>query len=403
MLTRFFRPGLILGVVLLAQVICLFLFMNGIIPSFVLDAANLDGAGIALYFLFSFGFLALVCAFTCKRNEQWFENRTDGVYKALVNRPRLIACVRIFLVVSLTGSIYVAFLTVQGQGFFDYLMACVTNQIKASSELENGPFHLLLLFPLANSVLIPILGKDGTRSFVLNLVCLIYLSTAFGSRILLLEGLVLSLLVTIALLNIRVKVTVGRGLLAISVILLMIILFTVVAGYRDFEFSGRYYTDNPLIWGVSRMLDYPCSTLIYTSHFIDLASMPGNPLGIFPSLRRFPILQELLPTGGHSAFLSLYGQSYYTNIGGFTEVAESLGLWSAPFAVLVAYGAAKLYESYRLRSLAGLMFYPVMFYAFLEYWRTFHLGYELLQITVVLLALVYVFIKPRAGRSRQHD
>ncbi len=334
------------------------MFECGLIPSFTLEPANLNNAGIAVYFLFSLSFLALLCAFS--RNEGVEEKTylTNFVGRVNLNCPRLVACVGLFLVISVFGSLYIAYLTIQGRSFFDYLMACVSNRIKASIESVNGPIHIFLVFPLANSVLVPLMGKDGKGFLALNVLCLLYLSAVFGSRILLLEGLIFSAIVYFGLSNIKFKMTINRSLQVLLAVVVALVVFTLLAGYRDYEFSGNQYTNSPIIWGISRMLDYPCSTLIYASHFMDLVSFPGNILGIFPTLQRFGALSEILPGISHGAFRSLYGQAYYTNLGAFTELSGSLGLWMVPFAVLVAYATARFYKLFFAHSLAGLMFYP---------------------------------------------
>ena len=76
--------------------------------------------------------------------------------------------------------------------------------------------------------------------------------------------------------------------LKIGIVLAVAALFFVyVQGNRDYELAGgAWHTDSVFIWGISRMIDYPLSTIIYISHFPDMIStgFPVNVEFFLPSL-----------------------------------------------------------------------------------------------------------------------
>lgn len=400
MLKRLLKPSSIFGLVLCVQLFVLCLFVTGLVPSFTLDAEKVDPIGIVLYFLFSLAALIVLSSLCRVRGEDEGCNDFGPDFVEICDQAKLGAIINFFMLVSLAGSLYLFVNTIQGYGFVDYVSACISNQVKGSLELQTGPVHLFLIFPMANSVLIPLMSGDKWRlPFCGNLLCLVFMATVFGSRILLLECLVCSGIVGCSRIRLKDDLTLRSLMIGVVTVVLAFLIFATTSGLRDYEFEGYLYTDSPIVWGVSRILDYPCSTLIYTSNFLELIMVPGNPLNLFPSLERLGPVAGLLSSTGTTPFLSEYGKAYYTNLGCFPELVHKAGLWAAIVGPFVMFCCARLYASYSRRELIGLIFYPFFLYSLFEYWRTFHLGYELVQVTFVLLFATYFYIRPSRKRN----
>lgn len=401
MIKKLLKPSFILGFVLALQVLVLCLFKTGFVPSFTLDSSNMDALGIAVYFFFSIASFVILHALSSQEIESIDPCLTSQDCDALVDQRKLLFIVRFLLLLSVLGCLYLLGLTMPGYSVPEYFQACISNQIKFSLDLANGPLHLFLVFPMVNSVLTPLRSGIKWRGpLLLNIVCLALLSTIFGSRILFFEGLICSAVVLCSRFPLNIKLTVKSVATGAVISLAVFLIFATTSGLRDYEFEGYLYTDSPIVWGVSRVLDYPCSTLIYTSHFIDLASIPGNIFNVFPSLERISFFSELLELSDTTPFLAEFGKAYYTNLGCFPELVYKTGLWSVVIALSLIVSCARLYKDYCEGSLAGLLFYPFFLYGLLEYWRTFHLGYELIQIALLLLLFIYAYIKPSEKRKR---
>ena len=390
-----------LSLVLLVHLGVCLLFMCGAIPSFTLKVENVSIPGLALYAGFLACFTVIVFALTRDvgpRQNELAETLAGIDYR----RANLV--IDLLLAVTVAGCAAIFFITIGGYSISDYLMACISNDVRTNEDLEEGPFHLFIVFPMVCAPLLAISAERIPRprlKILLVVLLAAYLGAVFGSRLVLFEVVFALLVAAVRARWYEVEFTLKTLLAIVALVAVLALIFVFVSGNRDYEDGGGYlYTNSVWVWGISRALDYPLSTAIYASHALELANPYSSIQVVFPTIARFfsnsneGELFEFV-----NAFRSAYGQAYYTNMSGIGQLIESCGVFS-PLVASVCYClSAYLFKRFDSGELVGLLVYPYILYTLFETWRTFYFFSETTQVVVVCLLLCSWFITRGDGES----
>lgn len=397
------KPTTMLGTVLLFQAIVGLLFLCGAIPSFTLNPDSIDMPGFTIYLLLFAGFLVIMLAFTRDSRRSLVDSGSSTDLPE-INFRRLNLVIDVLLFATLVGVILIISITISGYGILDYLMACIENDIRTNEELEAGPFHMFLVFPLVCSPLLA-LGVGTIPRSKLKLVLMVlfsgYLGAVFGSRLILFETVIAMVVAIVRTRYYKTEFTLNSFLGMAVLLSALLLIFVYVSGNRDFKHDGYRYTDSTWAWGISRTFDYPLSTVIYASHSLELITPYSSIQDIIPTISRIsPSVHRELLLEHLNNFRGLYGQTYYTNMSGIGQLFYSCGALSP--VIIIGYSAliVLFYRKYDLGKIEGILLYPHLLYSIFETWRTCYILTENVQVTLVLLLIIGHFIL--GGRDKRN-
>ena len=400
-LSGLFRPAFILSLVLLLQLVCAVLFLAGIIPSYTLKAHNLDVLGAGTYFLMMFSLVTVLVAMQPKGN-------TVDAGISLSEQIDVKKLEKLVIALTAAGflmTIWVISSTIEGKSIIDYFQDCIRNSSRYAEEFDASPFRISIIVPMVNSALVPFLYKRRAFLGCLfgTLAVAALLSLVFGSRLVLLFVAFVLFASMTRLWFYDKEISLGTTLKIGIVLAVAALFFVYVQGNRDYELAGgAWHTDSVFIWGISRMIDYPLSTIIYISHFPDMIStgFPVNVEFFLPSLQRLGLASDSVNSLAEwlYSYRTSFGQGYYTNLGGFGDSVFNVGFAGILLIPIYLLIAATAYRSYSYGRIGGLIYYPIVYYTLFEFWRTFYLTYETLEIALLILFVIYLAVRKRKTR-----
>ena len=138
--------------------------------------------------------------------------------------------------------------------------------------------------------------------------------------------------------------------------------------------------------------DYFLSCSIYSSNFLNYKNDQFDLSYYIPVLERFFTFEHKDLTKVFN-FKDQYGYAAYTNLSTWIHITEFgffHGLILLSLYVMLLYQVWNLYAQGHL---AGYLFYPLILYSLLEFWRIPYLLEEIVQILAVILLFVYFYIR----------
>lgn len=354
------RPSFVLTAVLGLRVFLLLMFIIGLVPSFRLQTKFIPVDGLVHMLMFDFLAIGMMTVFerlklpTVNMSPRWgrfgksFLPVTSaavllafgiyGLLKVLAHMPQL--TIRQYLLLGIQGAL--------------------TTEIPWGKGLTI-PHVALQVAAILGMVIIR--GRVPRLLIILaSLGALAVYSVVYMSRVMLIAPLVALLVLVVR--NWFWETSVKRTVVAIFMCIILVLPLNILQqGFRDYEHTGKEYTESVVVWGMSRLLDYYVSTALYSAYIGAVIVEHTEPLE-----PRF-----------------YYGTPEYTNVGSLGQLWKSFGITYlfvlSGFWFVVGQYWRRFYQGYT----DGLIVYPVMVYSLLEFPRIF----EFTTITgLVRLALL---------------
>ena len=360
------------------------LFAFGVVKSYHLELSNYNFYGGILrdFILLIFtGVLTVFLPVKRKTLKLYVKDNPKRIYRVL----KIFSCIS-FLVCS-----YLCYLIYTKYGF-NFFYNAITSTIRYDEEIvKQFPFLAFSMLPFV-SVILNILSfqqRKNIHFLLLNIFCSLLYCFVFSARIFVIQFLVYGLAIWIRAKCFEKTIKVSYCIFIGGVVLLFLIL---TASFRDYDTSGHNFTDNRYFWGMATINDYFLSCSIYSSNFLNYKNDQFDLSYYIPVLERFFTFEHKDLTKVFN-FKDQYGYAAYTNLSTWIHITEFgffHGLILLSLYVMLLYQVWNLYAQGHL---AGYLFYPLILYSLLEFWRIPYLLEEIVQILAVILLFVYFYIR----------
>ena len=367
------RPSFLLLVLLGFQSILISGFYIGLIPSFRLSPSSLSEKGFTHFLLFNF--LTVGVMAICETIKwPYLIPKILPRRGAFVNNFLPLATTMALLGIGIYGLLNVIIRLEVGR-ITELFISGIQGQLRPKIPWGQGLTIRHVALQVAVIIAMVIVRSHLWRVLVvsISLVGLTIYSVAYMSRIMILAPLVA---LTVIYINFQsANKQLPRKVLFIGSLILVLLIL--LQGYRDFAAMGVYYTNNIIIWGVTRLTDYFLSTALYSIYLASFHYI-GASLDIHFAL----------------------GTPEYVNLGSLGQLLVNFGMFY-PIVVIVFCILVSIYwKKFRAHRTDGLIVYPFMIYSLLEFPRIFEFATVtgLVRLgTILICGWLFSQVTPRSG------
>ena len=391
----FLKPRNIFSIIFFSQVIVLFLYYVGVIKSYKVETISKNTVGY-LFFIVVYLMLIVLTSITTS-------NAKGNI--RVTNSKKIYKFIYFFTVIGIIGALGIT-KNIRSSLKWNYLKTILFTNHTKEYMVYGGGYIPLITMSLISIILLIIIWKNNKKNvmlFSINFLVLTICGILLNSRIMILQPFIYSAIIIIRMQAYNFKLPMIKTSI---IILLALFLFIISSGIRDYNEDGKFYTKSKILWGISRVLDYPLTTANYSLEILGLDNDEINMSNVFEVIKRFreddkSIVRE--DSTDIQYIKNTYGSSEYTNLGAVGQVFLNCGLISIFIFFMYSILIIISYNSYNSGRLFGLLIYPIVFYSILEFWRLFSIGTEQISIILVVLIIVYFFIKDCFYYSRSES